>query len=147
MFVGLVISYRMYNVSSVQKEISSLSCEPCPGSELVVSLFEVPYSPSSVAAFIAREHEFKFLAVQPYDLEGQTQTDRLAVGADASKHVLRHLLPRCCSMALCSLSSSTSQKPGHHKHVEPLRHAMLVDTVNDIPTNIIVSLDCRCCVP
>lgn len=25
--------------------MSSLSCEPCPGKELVISLFEVPFSP------------------------------------------------------------------------------------------------------
>jgi hypothetical protein len=46
---------------------------------LVVSLFEVPYTPDNVAAFIAREHEFRFLAVQPYDLSGQEATQRLAV--------------------------------------------------------------------
>jgi hypothetical protein len=45
----------------------------------VVSLFEVPYTPDNVAAFIAREHEFRFLAVQPYDLSGQEPTQRLAV--------------------------------------------------------------------
>lgn len=56
-----------------------MSCEPCPDSELVVSLFDVPYSPESVTAFIAREHEFRFLAVQPYDLAGQMPTERLAV--------------------------------------------------------------------
>ncbi len=37
---------------------------------VVVSLFEVPYTPANVAAFIAREHEFRFVAVQPTDLSG-----------------------------------------------------------------------------
>ncbi|GIL63081.1 hypothetical protein Vafri_17056 [Volvox africanus] len=37
---------------------------------VVVSLFEVPYNPANVAAFIAREHEFRFVAVEPYDLNG-----------------------------------------------------------------------------
>eukprot|EP00878_Enallax_costatus_P024037 GHUV01025625.1.p1 GENE.GHUV01025625.1~~GHUV01025625.1.p1 ORF type:complete len:231 (+),score=35.65 GHUV01025625.1:763-1455(+) len=64
-------------------EISSLSCEPCPGGELVVSLFEVPYTPESVAAFIAREHEFRFLAVQPSDLAGKVPAERLAVSVAA----------------------------------------------------------------
>lgn len=59
-------------------EISSLSCEPCPGSSVVVSLFEVPASPASVAAFIAREHEFRFVAVQPTNLDG-TPAGRTAV--------------------------------------------------------------------
>jgi hypothetical protein len=67
----------------LQGEISSLSCEPHSGSELVVSLFEVPYSAGSVAAFIAREHEFRFLAVQPYDLTGQMPTERLAVSCNS----------------------------------------------------------------
>lgn len=48
---------------------------------LVVSLFEVPYTPDNVAAFIAREHEFRFLAVQPYDLAGKTAAERLAVSS------------------------------------------------------------------
>lgn len=69
-------------------EISSLSCEQRAGSELVVSLFEVPFSADSVAAFIAREHEFRFLAVQPYDLAGQAPTAQLAVlcGANTDEH-------------------------------------------------------------
>jgi hypothetical protein len=70
--------------NALQGEISSLSCEQHPGSELVVSLFEVPFSAESVAAFIAREHEFRFLAVQPYDLTGQVPTERLAVSANSS---------------------------------------------------------------
>ncbi|GFR46377.1 hypothetical protein Agub_g7959 [Astrephomene gubernaculifera] len=38
---------------------------------VVVSLFEVPATPASVAAFIAREHEFRFVAVEPTDMEGR----------------------------------------------------------------------------
>jgi hypothetical protein len=38
-------------------EVSSLSCEPTGGGgELVVALFEVPFSPEAVKAFIEREH-------------------------------------------------------------------------------------------
>jgi hypothetical protein len=70
----------------LQGEISSLSCEQHAGSELVVSLFEVPFNAESVAAFIAREHEFRFLAVQPYDLAGQVPTERLAVSADSKNN-------------------------------------------------------------
>ena len=56
------------------KEVSSLSCEPVGGGgdgqdlEIVVALFEVPFSPAAVAAFIEREHEFKFVAVRPLAL-------------------------------------------------------------------------------
>eukprot|EP00877_Chromochloris_zofingiensis_P014569 jgi/Chrzof1/9366/Cz04g00060.t1 len=60
------------------KEMSSLSCEPYAGHEVVVSLFEVPYNPEAVAAFINREHEFRLVAVRPTTLEG-TPLDRLAV--------------------------------------------------------------------
>lgn len=59
-------------------EVSSLSCEPWPEGDLVVSLFEVKCTPEAVAAFINREHEFRFIAVQPRTLDGQP-TDRLAV--------------------------------------------------------------------
>jgi hypothetical protein len=54
--------------------------EPCPGSELVVSLFEVAYTAASVAAFIGREHEFRLVAVAPHDMEGRP-LQRLAVRA------------------------------------------------------------------
>lgn len=63
---------------TLQKEMSSLSCEPYAGHEVVVSLFEVPYNPEAVAAFINREHEFRLVAVRPTTLEG-TPLDRLAV--------------------------------------------------------------------
>lgn len=46
---------------------------------LVVSLFEVPYNAENVAAFIAREHEFRFLAVQPHDLASKAADGRFAV--------------------------------------------------------------------
>ena len=42
-----------------------------------MSLFEVPHTPQSVAAFIAREHEFRFCAVAPLSL------DRLPTGLSA----------------------------------------------------------------
>ncbi|KAI8472730.1 MAG: hypothetical protein J3K34DRAFT_412916 [Monoraphidium minutum] len=59
-------------------EISSLSCEPAAGADIVVALFEVPFSPDAVRAFIAREHEFRFVAVQPESLDGGKQ-EQLAV--------------------------------------------------------------------
>jgi hypothetical protein len=83
----------------LQGEISSLSCEPHAGSELVVSLFEVPFNAASVAAFIAREHEFRFLAVQPYDLSGKVPTERLAVSGNrlvaSSRGYRAAVLPFC----------------------------------------------------
>ena len=42
------------------REVSSLSVEEQPGAEIVVSLFEVEASPESIAAFIQREHEFRW---------------------------------------------------------------------------------------
>jgi hypothetical protein len=42
------------------REVSSLSVEEHPGAEIVVSLFEVEASPESIAAFIQREHEFRW---------------------------------------------------------------------------------------
>jgi hypothetical protein len=59
-------------IGHVQGEIASLSLERSPGSSLIVSLFEVPYSQAAVDAFIAREHEFKFVAVRPYTLDATT---------------------------------------------------------------------------
>lgn len=40
-------------------------------------LFEVPATPASVAAFTEREHEFRFVAVQPLSPTGEKE--RLAV--------------------------------------------------------------------
>ena len=40
-------------------QVSSLSVEEHPASEIVVSLFEVEASPASISAFIEREHEFR----------------------------------------------------------------------------------------
>ncbi|KAL6757989.1 hypothetical protein V8C86DRAFT_2609319 [Haematococcus lacustris] len=60
-------------------EISSLSLEPCPGSSVVVSLFQLPYNADTVAAFIAREQEFKFVAVTPHSLQGEPQYELRAV--------------------------------------------------------------------
>ena len=64
-------------------EISSLSCEEaeegCGGGNqaLWVVLFEVAATPASVAAFTEREHEFRFVAVQPLSTKGEEE--RLAV--------------------------------------------------------------------
>ncbi|GLC37646.1 hypothetical protein PLESTB_000798000 [Pleodorina starrii] len=46
---------------------------------VVVSLFEVPYTPSNVEAFISREHEFRFVAVEPLELPGARPIGRRAV--------------------------------------------------------------------
>lgn len=76
-----------------QGEISSLSLEPwtpaAPAGAatgpaaphdacVVVSLFEVAASAASVEAFIGREHEFRFVAVEPTALDG-TREGRKAV--------------------------------------------------------------------
>lgn len=63
-------------------EISSLSCEEEEdegdrGQAIWVVLFEVPATPQSIAAFVEREHEFRFVAVQPFSAAGEK--DRLAV--------------------------------------------------------------------
>lgn len=59
-------------------EVSSLSCEPHRGGEVVVALFEVPATPEAVAAFVEREQEFRFTAVAPVTLQGEP-TGRMAV--------------------------------------------------------------------
>ncbi len=52
------------------KEISSLSVEPHPDSEIIVTLFEIDASdPDAIKAFIQREHEFRFCAVTTRQLE------------------------------------------------------------------------------
>ncbi|KAL4443866.1 hypothetical protein ABPG75_011603 [Micractinium tetrahymenae] len=61
------------------REVSSLSVEEHPGSEIVVSLFEVEATPASVAAFIEREHEFRFVAVEPLRFECGSPIGRRAV--------------------------------------------------------------------
>ncbi|KAL8263983.1 hypothetical protein R6Q59_022113 [Mikania micrantha] len=50
------------------KEISSLSVEPYEGESLIVTVFEI--NKSEIPSYIEREHEFRFLAVQPETLEG-----------------------------------------------------------------------------
>ena len=52
------------------REMSSLSVEPCPGARCVVSLFEAPMSDEQLAAYVEREHEFRFVAVRPTGLDG-----------------------------------------------------------------------------
>ncbi|KAG6731717.1 hypothetical protein I3842_01G143200 [Carya illinoinensis] len=58
------------------KEISSLSVEPCEDETLIVTVFEI--QKSEIPAFIERELEFRFLAVQPTTLDGKP-LDNLAV--------------------------------------------------------------------
>ena len=51
--------------------MSSLSVEAGADTDtIVVSLFEVRKTEASIAAWIDREHEFRFLAVQPYSMDG-----------------------------------------------------------------------------
>lgn len=52
-------------------EVSSLSCEPCPGQSIVVAVFEVKVEDGFVQAFIEREHEFRFVAVEPLGLDDE----------------------------------------------------------------------------
>lgn len=52
------------------KEMSSLSVEPLTESEILVTMFEIQHTQQSIQAFIQREHEFKFVAVQPQTLQG-----------------------------------------------------------------------------
>ena len=55
------------------REESSLSCEPTgdPESTLTVTCFDVPWSEEAVAAFVEREHEFRFNGVPYMPLKGQ----------------------------------------------------------------------------
>ncbi|KAL8139612.1 hypothetical protein V2J09_005633 [Rumex salicifolius] len=55
------------------KEISSLSVEPCDGETLIVTVFEI--QKSEIPSFIKREVEFRFLAVFPETLDGQSHTN------------------------------------------------------------------------
>ncbi|KAJ0961134.1 hypothetical protein J5N97_000884 [Dioscorea zingiberensis] len=58
--------------SAHRREVSSLSVEPCEGEWLVVTVFEI--KKEEVSAFMEREHEFRFLAAFPEDLEGKPFT-------------------------------------------------------------------------
>ena len=73
-------------------EVSSLSVEEHEGSEIYVTLFEIEATPEAITSFIEREHEFRFMAVQPHPMsneqcceegEGEgfagTQSERTAV--------------------------------------------------------------------
>ncbi len=78
-------------------EISSLSCEEAGGEAgraLWVVLFEVPATPASVAAFTEREHEFRFVAVQPVGESGAP--DRMAARPARCAHNLGAVLPWHC---------------------------------------------------
>eukprot|EP00887_Chlorella_sp_A99_P003921 scaffold11.g3921.t1 len=48
----------------------TLSVEPHEGAETVVTLFEVEATPQAIAAFVDREHEFRFCAVRAAPLDG-----------------------------------------------------------------------------
>lgn len=58
-------------------EYSSLSVEEHPSSEILVTMFEIEATSQSIEAFVAREHEFRFCAVQPETLDGSP--DRFGV--------------------------------------------------------------------
>ncbi|XP_058083083.1 uncharacterized protein LOC131231024 [Magnolia sinica] len=53
-------------------EISSLSVEPCQRETLVITVFDIKIS--EVPSFIEREHEFRFLAVVPEEMNGEPFT-------------------------------------------------------------------------
>ncbi len=75
-------------------EISSLSCEPCAEGELVVSLFEIEFSPATVKAFIEREHEFKFTAVEPLNLDCSTTGLKAVIcAANTDEHYFKTRCP------------------------------------------------------
>ena len=63
------------------REIASLSCEPCPDADLVISLFEVPHTVESVSAFITREHEFRFCAVDPLTMDWKPEVNKAVLCA------------------------------------------------------------------
>ncbi|CAM6126735.1 unnamed protein product [Calypogeia fissa] len=69
------------------KEISSLSVEPCPGESVVVTVFEI--SISEVPAFIEREHEFRFLAVTLFSLQGEALSSKAVICARYSDQEYR----------------------------------------------------------
>lgn len=59
--------------------MSSLSVEASnPEDSIIVALFETPHSQEVAAAWLEREHEYRFLAVRPESLDG-TPSPRLAV--------------------------------------------------------------------
>jgi hypothetical protein len=56
------------------KEMSSLSVEPADEeSEIVVSLFDVKMTPKAVTAWLEREHEYRFVAVETHTLDGTVE--------------------------------------------------------------------------
>lgn len=61
------------------QEISSLSVEPREGESLTVTVFAI--KKSEIPSFIEREHEFRFLAVQPETLEGTQYVTPAVLGA------------------------------------------------------------------
>jgi len=73
------------------KELSSLSVEPCEGESILVTVFEV--SVNEVSAFIAREHEFRFLAVTPEGKDGHPFPQQAVVCARYSDEEYRRI--RC----------------------------------------------------
>lgn len=73
------------------KELSSLSVEPCVGESIVVTVFDI--SLAEVAAFIEREHEFRFLAVTVEDKDAQPFSQQAVICARYSDEEYRRI--RC----------------------------------------------------
>lgn len=70
-------------------EISSLSCEEAPDCSIVVAVFDVPNTPEMNAAFLDREHEFRFLAVRPTmipDATEEASSPTVSSGCASSVH-------------------------------------------------------------
>jgi hypothetical protein len=67
-------------------EISSLSVEPHPDFEILVTLFEIDASnPETIKAFIDREHEFRFCAVTTRQFNSELEGDDDATAAEESR--------------------------------------------------------------
>ena len=66
------------------REVASLSAEPCHATSLRVTLFDVPLTPEVAAAWVDREHEFAFLAVEAVEEEGGGGEDPALAGASGA---------------------------------------------------------------
>lgn len=68
------------------REMSSLSVEASDDAdaEIIVAVFEMPRTPNAIAAWLDREHEYRFLAVRPYTLNGEPEA-ALAVRRQGSE--------------------------------------------------------------
>ena len=95
------------------KEMASLSVEEAhPHEELICALFDVPLTPQAVAAWIDREHEYKFVAIQSYRLDGSPE-ERMAV-CTFPVLGLHHAWHQHC---ICSSAPYGQHRPSQWLHV------------------------------